>query len=226
MNAVRAQAPLSVSSRPPAAARRNDEIAARLLQTADPEGHQVLLAAVAQRQDMGAFLALFNHFAPRLKAYMRKLGTSEGLAEELTQDVMHAVWRRAESYDPAKSAVSSWLFTIARNLRIDALRREQRRQFDPNEPMLAPNPAPLPDARLLQEAQYHSVRKALGTLPREQAAVVSLAYYQGKSHGEIADYLSIPLGTVKSRMRLAFQRMRVALEETGERPALARARAA
>ncbi|HXQ53262.1 MAG TPA: sigma-70 family RNA polymerase sigma factor [Stellaceae bacterium] len=226
MNAVLIEAPFSASSRRPPAARRTGEVASFLAQAADPARQQSFLAAVAEHHEMTAFLALFNHFAPRLKAYMRKLGTSDCLAEELAQDVMHVVWRKAESYDPAKSAVSSWIFTIARNLRIDALRREQRRQLDPNEPLLTPDPLPLPDARLQQEQQSQRVRKALATLPREQAAVVSLAFYQGKSHGEIAADLSIPLGTVKSRMRLAFQRIRDALEEAGESVAPQRARAA
>ena len=193
---------------------------------ADPVQQRSLLAAVAERQEMGAFLALFSYYAPRLKAYMRKLGTSDGLAEELAQDVMFVLWRKAASYDPAKSAVSSWIFTIARNLRIDALRREQRRQLDENDPYFVPDALPLPDARLHQTEQSRRVRQALATLPREQAAVVSLAFYQGKSHGEIADHLAIPLGTVKSRLRLAFQRIRDALTEEGDSASVAQARAA
>jgi RNA polymerase sigma-70 factor (ECF subfamily) len=171
-----------------------------------------LLAAVAGRHDRTAFLSLYNHFAPRLKGYMKKLGTPESLAEELAQDVMFAVWRKAETYDPAKSAVSSWIFTIARNLRIDALRREQRRILDANEPSLTPTPAPLPDEQLQSRQQVRRMRTLLDNLPREQAAVVSLAFYEGKSHGEIAAQLAIPLGTVKSRMRLAFQHLRDALD--------------
>jgi RNA polymerase sigma-70 factor (ECF subfamily) len=108
--------------------------------------------------------------------------------------------------------VSSWIFTIARNLRIDALRREQRRVIDANEPSLAPPPAPLPDEQLQTVQQDRRMRALLDNLPREQAAVVSLAFYEGKSHGEIAAHLAIPLGTVKSRMRLAFQRLRDALD--------------
>lgn len=173
---------------------------------------QQLMAAVAQRRDKSAFLALFNHFAPRLKGYMKKLGTPEPLAEELAQDVMFTVWRKAEAYDPAKSAVSSWIFTIARNLRIDALRREQRRIFDCNDPSLLPTPTPLADQQIQSQQQDRRMRALLGNLPREQAAVVSLAFYEGKSHGEIAAYLAIPLGTVKSRMRLAFQHLREGLE--------------
>jgi RNA polymerase sigma-70 factor (ECF subfamily) len=188
--------------------------------TSQSEREQRLIAAVAQRHDRSAFLALFNHFAPRLKGYMRKLGTPEPLAEELAQDVMFTVWRKAESYDPAKSALSSWVFTIARNLRIDALRREQRRVIDPNEPSLTPPSAPLADALIQSAQQDRRVRDLLGHLPREQVAVVNLAFYEGKSHGEIAASLAIPLGTVKSRMRLAFQHLREALEPIGAAPAI------
>jgi len=174
--------------------------------------HRRLIEAVTHGRDTQAFLELFNYFAPRLKAYMKKLGTSEELADELVQDVMFTVWRKSESYDPAKSAVSSWIFTIARNLRIDALRREQRRAIDPTEPLLEPPPVPQPDARLTASDEQRRVRAVLEALPQEQAAVVSLAFYEGKSHGEIACCLAIPLGTVKSRMRLAFQHLREALD--------------
>jgi RNA polymerase sigma-70 factor, ECF subfamily len=185
--------------------------------------HRHLIAAVTANRDTKAFLELFNFFAPRLKAYVKKLGTTEELAEELVQDVMFTVWRKGDSYDPAKSAVSSWIFTIARNLRIDALRREQRRAFDPTEPVLAPAPVPLPDAHLTFVDDQRRVRAVLDALPKEQAAVVSLAFYEGKSHGEIACALAIPLGTVKSRMRLAFQRLREALNPPAQIPARAAA---
>ncbi len=180
--------------------------------------HRRLLAAVTAHRDPKAFMELFTYFAPRLKAYMKKLGTGDELAEELVQDVMFTVWRKAESYDPSKSAVSSWIFTIARNLRIDARRRELRRAFDPTEPALEPAPVPQPDARLTFAAEQSRVRSVLEALPQEQAAVVSLAFYEGKSHGEIACHLAIPLGTVKSRMRLAFQHLRAALNPSA--PAL------
>src|ERR1700688_4969110 len=110
---------------------------------------------------------------------------------------MCIVWRKSASYDPAKSAVSSWIFTIARNLRIDALRRAQRRAFDPTEPSLLPDPPTPPDAEVQAQQQARRVRAALAALPPEQAAVVSLAFYDGKTHGEIAALLAIPLGTVK-----------------------------
>ena len=182
--------------------------------------HRKHLEAVKTGRDTAAFIALFNYFAPRVKAYMKKLGAGDELAEELAQDVLLIVWRRAETYDPAKSAVASWIFTIARNLRIDNLRRDQRRVFDPTDPFLAPA-APAPADLLIEATQYQQrVRAAVGALPREQAAVVSLAFFEGKSHGEIATVLAIPLGTVKSRIRLAFQRIRSEFDAGAAAPAI------
>jgi RNA polymerase sigma factor (sigma-70 family) len=211
MQATIIEVPFTAQHRHTPIFRRNGTVARQPLDPATAERHQALLAGVA-RHDTCAFLALFNYYAPRLKAYMKKLGASDELAEELAQDVMFAVWRKADTYDPGKSAVSSWLFTIARNLRIDALRRDQRQTIDVADPTLVPAPLPAPDHNIQAVQQERHIRAVLGALPREQAEVVTLAFYHGKSHGEIAATLSIPLGTVKSRMRLAFQRIREALE--------------
>lgn len=186
------------------------------------EIHRRHLLAIAERRDTGAFIALFNYFAPRVKAYMKNRGASDELAEELTQDAMLIVWRKAATYDPAKSAVSSWIFTIARNLRIDALRCDRRRVLDPDDPLLLPAAATAPDAAIDAVQQQQRVRAALAILPPEQLAVVTLAFFQGKSHGEIATTLELPLGTVKSRIRLAFQRLRAALEHPAAAPAAER----
>jgi len=177
------------------------------------ERHRQLLAAVARRRDQQAFIALFNHFAPRIKAYTKKLGASDEDADELAQDALFTVWRKADTYDPARSAVSSWIFTIARNLRIDRARRDQRRVLDDADPVLHPSPEPLADEALDVRQQQARVRLALMALPPEQAVAVNLAFYEGLSHGEIAAKLDLPLGTVKSRLRLAFQRIRLTLEE-------------
>jgi RNA polymerase sigma-70 factor, ECF subfamily len=216
---------ISARSKLAAGARGSSEVTSFPVSAPVAEFHQHHLTAVVANRDTSSFIVLFNYFAPRIKAYMKKLGASDELAEELAQDVMFTVWRKSGTYDAAKSAVSSWVFTIARNLRIDSLRREQRRVLDPEDPMLAPSPTPLPDAELNAAEQRQLVRAALGALPREQAAVVSLAFYDGKSHGEIAATLAIPLGTVKSRLRLAFERIRHALEEAASpaaRPAAMR----
>jgi RNA polymerase sigma-70 factor, ECF subfamily len=174
--------------------------------------HRHHLDAVVEAGDASAFGALFNYYAPRVRTYVRRLGASDDLAEELSQEVMLTVWRKAATYDPAKAAVNTWIFSLARHLRIDALRREQLPQIDASDPTFAPDPVPTPES-LANSAQVQArLHAALDQLPREQLLVVGLAFYEGKSHGEIADQLSIPLGTVKSRLRLAYQRIRFHLE--------------
>jgi RNA polymerase sigma factor (sigma-70 family) len=166
------------------------------------------LRDIVERRDQNAFAALFDYYAPRVKAYLKRLGSSDSLADDLAQEAMLAVWRKAENYDPAKAAVGTWIFTIARNLRIDSLRRERRPELEADDALQVPDPAPLPD-RVAEVAQEENdVRTALKDLPQDQAEVIQLAFYEGKSHGEIAAALMIPLGTVKSRLRLAFRRVR------------------
>lgn len=172
-----------------------------------------LLLAVAQGRDRVAFTELFRHFAPRLKAYLMRLGAEAGAAEELAQEAMIMVWRRAETFDPAQASVGTWIFRIARNKRIDALRRERRPEFDPADPCLQPDPAPAADGQLERGQSDERVRQALRTLPPEQAEVVRMAYFEDKAHGTIAEETELPLGTVKSRLRLAMGRLRKALRE-------------
>ncbi len=101
-----------------------------------------LLLAVGHERDRSAFVALFDHFAPRVKAYLIRLGASGALAEDLAQEAMLIVWRKADLFDPAKASAATWLFTIARNLRIDAIRREKRPEFDPDDPAFVVDPEP------------------------------------------------------------------------------------
>jgi RNA polymerase sigma-70 factor, ECF subfamily len=176
--------------------------------TAAPPDFARHLRAIVERRDQNSFTALFDYYAPRVKAYLKRLGASDTLADDLAQEVMLTVWRKADTYDPAKAGVGTWVFTIARNLRIDAIRRDRHPELDPDDPLLVPDPAPLPD-RVAETAQEESdVREALRDLPADQAQVINLAFFEGKSHGEIAAELAIPLGTVKSRLRLAFRRVR------------------
>lgn len=175
-----------------------------------------LLQAVGKTQDMAAFEALFRHFAPRLKAYMARGGNSAG-AEELMQETMLAVWRKAALYDPAKGGAAAWIFSVARNQRIDAYRRDRRPELDPNDPMLAIDEAPSADLALMDEEDAERVQAALTELPEEQAEVLKLAFFADQSQSEIASRLKLPLGTVKSRMRLAFAKLRTVLSPEGER---------
>jgi RNA polymerase sigma factor (sigma-70 family) len=130
---------------------------------------------------------------------------------------MIMVWRRAATFDPGKSAASTWVFAIARNKRIDALRRERRPDFDPDDPTLtdglvAAGPAPADQAVAVAQ-QAARLARALADLPEEQAEVVRMAYFEDKAHSRIASETALPLGTVKSRLRLALGRLRSALEE-------------
>ncbi len=170
-----------------------------------------LMAAVAQRRDRQAFARLFQRFAPRLKAYARRLGADSAAAEDLIQEVMLTVWRRAEQFDRRKAGVGTWIYTIARNRRIDMLRRERRPEIDPNDPMLVREPDPPADLRLEASQNARQLRQAIAALPEEQAALLRHAYFEDKAHGAIAVELGLPLGTVKSRIRLAISKLRLAL---------------
>ena len=172
-----------------------------------------LMAAVAGHQDRDAFATLFDHFAPRLKAYYMRSGASSTASEELIQEVMLTVWRRAMLFDRAKASVSTWIFTIARNKRIDALRRERRPEVDPNDPALVPAPEASADQSVAARQSAARVRTAIRGLPQDQLRVLELHYFEEKSHGDIARELEVPLGTVKSRLRLAIARLRTILEK-------------
>lgn len=176
----------------------------------DPIGahHAALIRRVADSSDRSAFAELYTYYAPRLKTYLRRLGSSEAAAEELVQEVMLQVWRKAALFDPARAAVTTWIFTIARNKRIDALRRERRPESEPEDPGPAIYDAPLAERALELAYDSERLQDALQTLPETQATVISMSFLEDKTHSMIADELDIPLGTVKSRLRLAFRRLR------------------
>lgn len=169
------------------------------------------LVAIGRDRDRAAFHTLFAHFAPRVKGYLIRQRCNPAQAEEIAQETMVNVWRKAHLYDPAKATPATWVFTIARNLRIDAIRRDRRPDFDAEEPTLLPAAEPAPDDVLSDGQQARRVRAALDQLPDEQRQVVLLAFYEDKAHSEIAEHLGLPLGTVKSRLRLAFKKVRDAL---------------
>lgn len=167
--------------------------------------------AIAQAQDRQAFALLFRHFAPKIKGYVAKLGASNAAAEEVAQDAMLTVWRKAASFDRSQASVSTWIFTIARNRRIDIVRKEKRPEFDPSDPLLVPDEAVAPDAAMSASERQERLATAIKTLPAEQLLLVQEAFYKAKTHAEIAEQTKLPLGTVKSRLRLAFGRLRRAL---------------
>jgi RNA polymerase sigma-70 factor (ECF subfamily) len=170
------------------------------------------VAQVATHQDRDAFAVLFGYFAPRVRSYLLRLGADDAAAEELVQEVMLTVWRRAASFNPALASVGTWVFTIARNKRIDRLRREKRPEIDPDDPALIPHPAEGADMLLGAAQSGGHLRAAMRDLPSEQAELIVMAYFQDKSHRAIADETRLPLGTVKSRIRLALGRLRAVLE--------------
>lgn len=173
-----------------------------------------LLLAVGRAGDRTAFARIFAYFAPRVKAYLRRLGVEAGSADELVQEVMLLVWRRAGTFDPAQSSASTWIFTIARNKRVDALRREARPEFDPTDPLLLPEAETPADDRIQARESAERMRLALRELPPEQAELLRLAYFDEVPHSTISAERGIPLGTVKSRLRLAMDRLRKALRES------------
>ena len=176
--------------------------------TLDRDAQAALVEAIASRADKAAFAALFRYFAPKIKGYLIKIGTDRGQAEELTQEVMLTVWRKAATFDRRQASVSTWLFTIARNRRIDAVRKEKRPELDPSDPMLVPDAPEAADDRLDALDREARITRALKTLPKDQADLVHEAFYLAKSHSQIAEETKIPLGTVKSRLRLAFSRIK------------------
>lgn len=174
-----------------------------------------LVERVAASRDREAFAVLFDHYGPRLSTYLQRLGAEPALAEEIAQDAMVALWRKAELFDPAKSSVGTWLYRIARNRRIDLLRRSRGATIDLDDAMEPVDDAPQPDEALDAREREGLVRRAMETLPPEQLTLVRLAFFEGRSHSEIAAIEGLPLGTVKSRIRLAFSRLRRRLEVDG-----------
>ncbi len=172
-----------------------------------------LLRRVAERGDSAAFAELFAQFAPRIKAFMMRSGVDAATAEELAQETLLTVWRKAALYSDDKGSAATWIFTIARNLRIDRLRREVPWQQLPQGHDEQASDDPLPDEQMAQSERERRVRAALASLPPDQHEVVQLSYIDGLSHSAIADRLELPIGTVKSRMRLAYQKLRGAIEE-------------
>ncbi|MES0870809.1 sigma-70 family RNA polymerase sigma factor [Pseudovibrio sp. SCP19] len=172
-----------------------------------------MLQSLGKQRSRDVFRQLFEFFAPRLKTYFLKGGATAELSEELIQETFVIVWRKAELFDSRKASASTWIYTIARNLRIDRFRKERRYlykddQFFANE--LVGEGSQLDDHHQSQLSEQ--VEKVLPLLPAEQSQIIKLAFYEDASHSKIAQHLELPLGTVKSRMRLALARLRKLLE--------------
>ncbi|MDO9564600.1 MAG: sigma-70 family RNA polymerase sigma factor [Bradyrhizobium sp.] len=170
------------------------------------------IAKIANDRDEAAFEVLFRYFAPRIKSYCLRLGADPSGAEEITQEAMVSIWRNAAQFDPSKASPSTWIFTIARNLTIDRFRKTRRPQFDPTDPALVPDDQPSPDRLVEQTERQENVRKIMDALSSNERSVLVLSFYEDLSHFEISRRLSIPVGTVKSRIRLAFAKIRHSLD--------------
>ena len=164
------------------------------------------LIAIRDNKDQAAFADLFGHFAPRVKAFLMKSGISSDLAEEVTQDAMATLWRKAHMFDPTKASVSTWIFTIARNRKIDILRRQRRPE--PEDLGWGPEADPPQEDVLALQQESEQLGAALAALPEKQRDLIVRAYYGDLTHSEIAEQTGLPLGTIKSRIRLALDRLR------------------
>lgn len=172
------------------------------------DSDEALIHAISAKRDKSAFAELFTRYSGRIKALLIRSGAAPDQAEDAAQEVMVTLWRRAETFDPAKAGAATWIFTIARNKRIDMIRRTKRPEPDPEDPVLVPEAADSAEAMLAGADRDSRIREALACLPADQQSVIRLAFFHGCSHGEIATRLELPLGTVKSRLRLSFARMR------------------
>lgn len=168
-----------------------------------------LVAKVAQSQDAGAFAIIFDYYAPRVKAFLMKGGADHAVAEECAQDVMVTVWNKAVQFDPTRASVATWIYTIARNRRIDMLRRDRRPE--PEELTWGPEAEPDQFDALSLQQETEKLAEALRQLPEKQRQMIESAYFGDLTHNEIADATGLPLGTIKSRIRLALERLRHSL---------------
>ena len=170
-----------------------------------------LMIKVRDDRDRAAFGALFSHFAPRVKYFLMKAGSSAPVAEDCAQDVMATVWAKAAQFDPGRASVATWIFTIARNRRIDIARRERRPEPEELDWMGEDEPDQADVYAAAEETK--TLTAALAELPAKQRALIQRAYYGDLSHSEIAAETGLPLGTIKSRIRLALDKLRARMSE-------------
>jgi RNA polymerase sigma-70 factor (ECF subfamily) len=173
-----------------------------------------LLSLIARDRSDAAFRRLFEEYGPRVRSFMLRQGVDADVADDLTQETLTIVWQKAALYSPEKGAASTWIFTIARNLRIDRIRQQRPwQELTDQFASSIPSDMPLPDVQFDEQQRETRVRAVLAELPADQLEVVRLAFMDGLPHSEIAEKLGLPLGTVKSRIRLAYNKLRSALED-------------
>ena len=167
---------------------------------------------IGKNQDKLAFNSIFKYFAPRLKSFLVKAGSTDTQAEEVIQEVMIAVWTKSSTYDSSKSSVSTWIYTIARNKRIDKIRKEKRHYLSESDEGLEIPVDSTQEKEIFTAQVSNSLKKYMSNLPEEQSKLLKLSYFYNKTHADISAELKIPLGTVKSRIRLALTKMRHLVE--------------
>jgi RNA polymerase sigma-70 factor (ECF subfamily) len=169
--------------------------------------------------DQSGFDRVFDEYAPRVRAYLVRHGLSRSLADEVVQEVMLTVWHHWDKFDPARGSMATWVFTIARNRLIDSVRRKRRPEPDPTDPCWVgdrDDRAPSPEAVTAQRQRVAALRVAFGTLPAEQRHVLEGLYFEGQSMSEFAEATGVPLGTVKTRARLALRALRGRIAERND----------
>ena len=169
------------------------------------------IVLVRDKRDEAAFADLFAHFAPRIKGFLIKSGTSHTLAEECAQETLVTLWNKAHLFDPTRASAATWIFTIARNKKIDAFRKSARPE--PEDLPWGPEPEPEQADALVLQQETQKLAQAIADLPEKQRDIVHKAYFGELSHAELAEKTGLPLGTIKSRIRLALGRLRQTLSE-------------
>ena len=176
-----------------------------------PPNFGTLLKAVAQERDVSSFEVLFRHFGPRVKSYLLRQVKNRQVAEELMQETMMTVWNKAALFDDTRGNVSAWIFTIARNLCITSFRKQNRPEFDPNDPAFVPDETSPADLEMVRRQEAVLLAVAVDSLPEEQRNLIKLAFYGDMPHTALAEKMALPLGTVKSRIRIAIAKLRKSL---------------
>ena len=186
--------------------RRNDAMKTGSRQAADMPDWEGCIAAIRDDRDEAAFARVFDHFAPRVKGFLIKGGANAQMAEDCAQDVMVTLWQKAHLFDPTRASAATWIFTIARNKKIDALRKAARPE--PEDLPWGPEPEPEQAEVLGMKEDTARLARALTALPEKQRQIIERAFFGDKTHAELAEETGLPLGTIKSRIRLALDRLR------------------
>ena len=173
------------------------------------------LAKVAESQDIGSFKKIFDYFSPRLKSFLMRSGADEAIAEEIIQETMTIIWTKADYYDPKMASPSTWIYTIARNKKIDILRKSRKAILEDIDTAVLPPVESKADENIEHDQKFEMITQYLDGLPEDQLNLLKMNFFEEKSHGEISEITKIPLGTVKSRIRLALEKIRGKLEKDG-----------